>query len=68
MLEPEELLAAQVPLAVMPRGVEHETEVEGYGAGLGPLAVMPRGVEHKAARTFTLSASESPPRRDAERR
>ena len=38
----------EVPLAVMPKGVEHQVNsYEPWELGLVPLAVMPKGVEHK---------------------
>ncbi len=36
-----------VPLAVMPEGVEHDRGQDPLLAALVPLAVMPEGVEHK---------------------
>ncbi len=63
-------VVSAVPVAVMPRGVEHPKEVRVDYEALAkvPLAVMPRGVEHEGPDSPSLPPSACPARRDAERR
>jgi hypothetical protein len=58
-----------VPLAVMPKGVEHSDPTSAQSVTRTvPLAVMPKGVEHERISLRPYPAALSPPCRDAERR
>ncbi len=60
-----------VPLAVMPKGVEHRVlgDDDVANADGVPLAVMPKGVEHQVLNTQAVELVVlGPARRDAERR